>query len=152
MTNRGDNSISLSCCLCGDRTFSIPAQSANSEPLSTVIVRKILLKFAPYSRSRLSRTRTTLRAVWSRIGRMISRLDFLSVRTRSVFFVFFLPSTQSISQSPTTARSSISFGRFSILVPAGGRFALLTLLYGRFFWPLTGRFLFVTVKKTPLSI
>ena len=71
---------------------------------------------------------------------------FRSVKTRSVSFSFFAPSTLSISQCPKTWRVFTSAGRFSMLVPRGGFAERLALFFLRLFF-LIGRSLFEIESK-----
>ena len=106
----------------------MPLQSANSLPLSTVMLLNTWRNIAvPMRRSSRSRTPTTLAAVSSCILRMISSRVTRPVRTHRAALVPFLPTTLSISQWPGSSRLLMCSGRCSMLSPLGA-FAAFTRL------------------------
>ena len=130
----------------------MPAQSANSTPLSMVIDRNISRNAAePSFRSIRFSAATTLALVPSFISSMISQRVSRSVRTSSRFLDRLAETTVSISQCPNVFRLLISSERSSIPSPFGSR-ASCTFLYGCFFFFPVGRLLLVMVANTPLSM
>ena len=105
-------------------------KSANSEPLSPVIVLKTLLNFSPYMLRILLRASVTASAVLDSIFWMNA---FLVLRSRIVkrtqLLLDFSPITVSISQCPNSSRLSILLGRSEILLPSFFYASLLLLAW-----------------------
>ena len=99
----------------------MPSASANSVPLSQVMLTKIRGNRAPSFRSMPLRARTTLSLVLSLIGTMISRRVLRSVSMSHVRLKPLPLSRLSISQCPKVVRVFTISGRFSMLLPAGLR-------------------------------
>ena len=130
--------------------FCKPSKSLNSAPLSTVILLNTLRNRLPYRRSNLFMHPTTVAVCLFGIKNIISLRVNRSVSTSKTFFVRCLPTTQSISQCPNVLRSSIVFGRCSMLVPLGGRLA--TALRYRFLRRNIGKSAIEIWGKIPMSI
>ncbi|SDJ17376.1 hypothetical protein SAMN05421804_1091, partial [Proteiniclasticum ruminis] len=100
-------------------------RSANSEPLSEVMLWKIVSKEVPYSFCKARIAWLTQAAVLLSMRRMMECLETLSIIVRRTFSFVFLSSTQSISQCPKTDLLLISSGRSSMLFPRIRLFVLV---------------------------
>ena len=96
---------------------SIHSPSRNSQPLSTVMLLKIVGNRPRCLFSIRSSTAATHCCVLFSILNSISRPLTRSVNTSKHAFVPAFPTTQSISQCPCSCRSSTCFGRCSMLFP-----------------------------------
>lgn len=106
-------------------------KSANSEPLSAVILLNTSLNLLPKNSLILSRAFVTDISEWEGISDIIAYLVLRSTSvSKTLSLLDFLPNTQSIFQCPNSSWFSIELGRSEILVPS---FFLLFLTFSRLF-------------------
>ena len=94
-------------------------KSANSEPLSAVILLNTSLNLLPKNSLILSRAFVTDIVEWEDISDIIAYLVLRSTSVnKTLSLLDFSPNTQSISQCPNSSRFSIELGRSEMLVPS----------------------------------